>query len=99
FGDAAARLHGVGGEAVDHHAVLDDVSRGCEHPGDPRRIAGGVGEGLVVRAALPHRDGAGPDRILGGGDGGQRVVLDLDRLGGVLGLLPRFGGDEGGGGA
>ena len=75
FGDAAARLHGVGGEAADHHAVLDDVRRGGEHPGDRRGIAGGVGEGLVVRAAFPHRDGAGPDRILGGGDGGQRCRI------------------------
>ena len=47
--------------------------------------------------AFPHRDGARQDRLLGGSDGGQRVVFDLDRLGGVLGLLQRFGDDEGDG--
>ncbi len=97
FRDAAARLHGIGGEPVDHHAVLDDVRGRCEHLRDRGGIAGGVGEGLVVRAAFPHRDGAGQDRVLGGGDGGQRLVFDLDRLGGVLGLLQRFGDHEGDG--
>ncbi len=97
FGDAAARLHGVGGEPVDHHAVTDHVRRGGERLRDRCPVAGDMGEGLVVRAALPHRDRAGHDRVLGGRDRGQHLVVDLDRFGRVLRLLQRLGDDEGDG--
>jgi hypothetical protein len=74
--------------------VSDDVGRRREHFCDGSGVAGGVDEGLIVRAAFPRRGGARPDRIFGGGDRGQRFVFDLDRLGGIFGLLQRLGDDE-----
>ncbi len=84
--DRAARLHAGGGDAVDHEAMLDDVGGVGE---------GGIGRGLVaeelhetdiVRALIPH-----PRRASGGGlrgrhDRGERLVVDRNQLGGVLGL-------------
>jgi hypothetical protein len=97
FGDAAARLHGIGGEPVDHHAMPDHMGRGGKRLGDRGGIAGGMDESLVVRTALPHGDGAGHDRVLGGGDRGQHLVIDFDRFSRVLRLLERLGDDEGDG--
>ncbi len=94
-GDRAARLHGVGGEPVDHHSVLDDVE-GTREGGIGRRlVAGLVHEGEVVRAFVVNRAGARLDRVLERRHGGQHVVVDRDRLGGILGLVQRLGDHEG----
>ena len=81
-------------DPADHVAALDDVS--C--PGEGR-LGRGFVAGLkqvrdVVRAVVPYRDLA--LRRLGGiGDRGQRLVIDVDQLGGVLRLRQRLGNDEG----
>jgi hypothetical protein len=51
--------------------------------------------GLIVRASLPHRRGAGCHRRRGVRDRRKRLVVDLDQLGRVLGLGKRVGDDEG----
>ena len=85
--DAAARLHGGGGDPVDHEAVLDHVVGLGE---------GGVGRGLVaeqlheadiVGAIVPHPRRALGGRLRGRGNRRQRLVVDLDQLGGVERLV------------
>ena len=95
LGQAPARLHRIGGDAVDHHAVLHDM-RGLGEGGldrglvadfvEPRRIAGAI---------LPHRRRAGLHRVLGADHGRQRLVIDRDELGRVLRLGQCLGDDEG----
>ena len=94
-GDRAARLHGVGGEPVDHHAVPDDVEGTCEGGIGRRLVAGFVHEGEVIRAFVVDGARARLDRVLERRHGGQHVVVDRDRLGGILGLVQRLGDHEG----
>ena len=75
--NGAARLHGGSRDAVDNETVLDHAVGARE---------GGVGRGLVadlldvtniVRAILPHARCARRRRVGGGGDGRQRLEIDL----------------------
>ena len=93
--DAAARLDGVGRDAADHEAVLDDM-RGLREPRVGRRLVAELKEeGTVVGTFLPHRRRALFDRRLEPPDRGQRLERHLDHLGRVLRLLQRFGDDIG----
>ena len=92
--DGGARLHRRGG-----HARHDEIDAGH---------VGGAGEGAVdglARAGLgherdvvghlvPHRRGAGPQRVGGAGDGGPRLVVDEDARRAVGSLLRRLGYDK-----
>ena len=49
----------------------------------------------MLSGRVPDRRRAGRDRIRGRRHGGQRLVVDLDQLGGVLGLVERLGHHEG----
>ena len=95
--DAAARLHRVGGDAVDHGAVAHDVVGLGEGGIDRRLVADLVEERLVAGIVVPHRGRAGRQRRLGGDDRRQRLVIDRDELGRVLRLVQRLGDDEGDG--
>ncbi len=54
-------------------------------------------EGDIAGVARPHRRRAGLERIERADHVGQRLPIDRDRLGGVLGLLDGIGDDEGDG--
>ena len=60
-----------------------------------RLVAEGEGEGDIARALSPHRRSAGLDGVLDRDHGGQRLVVDLDQLGGVACLPLGLGDDEG----
>jgi hypothetical protein len=93
--DRAARLHAGRGHAVDNEAVLDDV-RGLGEGGVGRGlVADQLDEADVVGAAVPDLRGAGFDRLGGGDNRRQRIVIDLNQFGGVLRLRIGFGDDEG----
>ena len=62
---------------------------------DRRLVADLVKEGFVAGVVVPHRRRAGGERRRGGDHRGQRLVVDLDQLGRVLGLVQRVGDDEG----
>ena len=95
FGDAAARLQRVGGDAIDHHAVPDNVVGIGEGALNGGLVAGLVEVGLVVGIRLPDRGRAGLHRVLDRDHGRKRLVVDLDGLGGVLGLMESVGHDIG----
>ena len=92
--DRGARLDRVGADA----RVVDFQRNGVLGLGE-----GGVGRLLVahhqrerdvVGRLVPHQRRAGLDRILDGDDRRQRLVLDLEQLGGVARLRLRLGDDE-----
>ena len=94
-GHDRTRLHGAGGNAVHDETVLH------HHVGGGKGLLGGLPvalggvEGLVVRALVPDRRGAGQ---VGGGRvelDGQGLVVDLDGLAGILGLGNGFGDHHG----
>ena len=96
-GDGRARLHGV-----DHEAVVEELEPGH---------MGGLGEGrlhlLGVAVVVVERHVAGDvveqlrraglDRLAGAGDGGQRLDVEHDGLGGFLGLDRGLGDHAGDG--
>ncbi len=95
IGDGRARFHGRDDDAVVDHAQPGDVRR----PGEL-----GLGRGLVAdfpvergvaRHVRPDPGGGGVGRDGQVGGGGQDVVLDADRLGGIACLLGGGGDDEG----
>jgi hypothetical protein len=94
-GDGAARLHRVGGEPVDHHAMLDDMEGGREGGIGRGLVAGLMHEGEIVRTLVVDRASAGLDRVRERRHGRQHIIVDRDRLGGVLGLVKRLGHHEG----
>ena len=49
----------------------------------------------IVGGLVPHRGRTGLDRVFDIDHRRQRLVVDLDELGGVLGLEQRFGDDKG----
>ncbi len=95
LGDAGARLHGIGDQAV-----VDQLQRGhMRRPGQRllgRRplaelpVEGQVGRHVVVDQGLARLLG-----LLGVRRDRQAVVIDLDQLGGVLGGAQALGHDEG----
>ena len=93
--EAAARLHAVGAHPVDDDRIPDDVRGAGEGRIDRLPVAGRVGEGFVARVVVPHRRRAGRERRLGRNDGGQRLIVDFDQLGGILRLAQGFRHDEG----
>ena len=85
--EAAARLHARGGDAVDHHAMLDDVIGLGERGFGRGLVAEQLHEADIVRATFPD-----PRRAVGAGvrgrhDGGQRLVVGDDQLGRVERLV------------
>ncbi len=95
--EAAARLHGVGGDAIDHGAMAHHMVGLGEGGIDRALVAGLVAERLVAGIVVPHRRRARRQRGLGAGHRRQHLVVDLDQLGGVLGRVQRLGDDEGDG--
>ena len=90
-----ARLDRIGVDPVVDELDRDDVlgfGEGC---------VGGVlvahhqRDGDVAGILVPHRRRAGLDRVLDRNDRRQRLVIDLDQLGGIARLRQRFGDDEG----
>ena len=92
--EAAARLHAVGGDAVDRDAHPNDPRRARQCRLNRRPIAGLEGESLVAGVVGPYRRRAGRERGLGGDDCGERLVRDLDQLRRVLCLVQRLGDNE-----
>ena len=89
--ERAARLHVLGVHPRDHVAPLDDPGGALD-----RLVGGGLVAALdevgdVVGAVVPHRGRAGLHRVGGRGHRGQRLVVDTDQLGRVLGLGQRVG--------
>ena len=91
--ERAPRLHVLRVDATDEVAPSDHAGGG----GD-----GGIGGRLIARledvrdvvgTLVP--DGWSADGLRGGGDGRQRLVVDLDQRGRVLGLGQRLRDDEG----
>ena len=92
--DAAARLHGRRRHPVDDEAMFDDVSGARERGVGRLLVALDLDEADVVGAVLPDKWHAGFDGVAGGDDGRQRLVIDLDQLGGVDRLVIGLGDDE-----
>ena len=91
-----ARLHVLGVHAGDDVAPAHDVRRAREgglHGGLVSRL---VHVADIVGTLVPHRRASGPRRCRGG-DRGKRIVVDLDEVGGVLGLGQGLGDHEGDG--
>ncbi len=94
--DGVARLH-----RVRHHAVVDDFDRG-----DARSAGkGGFGRREIAAVVVPVEHDvpgdvveqlrrAGLDRRARVDHGRQRLIFDLDRLGGVAGLMQLLGHHE-----
>ena len=93
--DRAARLHRRGGNAVDDEAALDDAVGARESGLDSRLVADLVDKADIVRAIVPDARRAPGDGAFGRGDRGQRLVLDLDPLGGIHRLVFCFGDNKG----
>ena len=75
--------------------VLDDVGGAREGGVGRLLVALDLDEADVVRAIVPDQRHAGFDRVAGGDDGRQRLVVDLDQFGGVDRLVVGLGDDEG----
>ena len=60
-------------------------------------VAAEMHEADIVGAIVPHQGGAGRAGGGGVGDRRQRIIVHLDPFGGVLGLVPGPGDDEGDG--
>ena len=86
--ERAARLHGGGGDAVDHEVMLDHVGGLGERRIGLGLVAGGVDERDVVLAVVEHQRRAGRGGLGGRHHRRQRLVVDLDQLGGVGRLVP-----------
>ena len=95
FADRGARLHGV-----DHHALIGgfkprDVFGLGEGLGDLGGIAIVIIERDIVRHGIEDQRRAGLHRIGGLEHDRQRLDVDRDRLGGILGLRNGFRDDAG----
>ena len=93
--DAAARLHGRRRDAIDDEVMLDDMRRARERGVGRLLVALDLDEADVVRAIVPHQRHAGLDGVAGRDDGRQRLVVDLDQLGGIDRLIVGLGNHEG----
>jgi hypothetical protein len=92
--DDAARLDGVGDQPGVEVALLDDHRGLVEDPVDVA-VAQLPGVELVAVELLVDDVGAFGHRLLDAVDHRQLVVVDLDRLGGVDGVLAAVGHDHG----
>ena len=95
LGDRAARLDRVRDQAVVDHLELDHAGGLGERRVDRGRVAELPVEAQIARDVVMDQRLAGGGCRLGVGDHGQRVVLDVDQLGRVLGLRERLGDHEG----
>ena len=93
--DRAARLHGDGGDPVDHKAMLDAVRRARKGGIGRRLIADQLDETDIVGAIVPHARRVCARRRGGGGDRRQRLVVHLDQLSGIKRLRHGLGHHEG----
>ncbi len=92
--DAAPGLNGVGGDAVDHELLFDDVVGLGEGFFGRLFVAAEMDEADVVGAIVPYQRRARLGRVPGRDYRRQGIVIDVDKLGGVLGLIEGFGDDE-----
>ena len=95
LGEAAARLHAVGRDPVDHGFAPDNALGPSEGCFDRRLIPGFVKERLIFRVVRPHRGRVRGQRCLGRRNRRQGLVFDREQLGGILCLVKRFCDDEG----
>ena len=94
-GGRGARLHGGDHDAVVDQLDLDFVAGGGEGRLDGGAIAQFPVEHQVVLDMRPDSWRAGLRRAHGVDDGRQRLVIDLDQLGGVARLIQCLGDDGG----
>ncbi len=93
--DAAARLHGGGGDAIDRETMAHHVSGLGEGRVGRRLVADLMHEADVVRAVVPYQRRAGFDCVGSENHGGLRLVCHLDELGRVDSLVESLGNHEG----
>ena len=89
--ERAARLHVLRMHPRDHVAALDHLGRRLDRLVGLRLLAALDIVRDVVRALVPDRRRAGLHRVLGQRDRRNRLVVDLDQFGGILGLGQRLG--------
>ena len=95
--DAAARLHRRRGDAVEDEFLARHMMRLGEGGIDRAPVAQREEETFIVAALVPQFGRALCQGLIRGGDRWQRLVLDGDALGRVLGEIDRLGDDEGDG--
>jgi hypothetical protein len=93
--DGGARLDGRGVQALVHQIERDDVRGAGEGGFHSRAVAALEAEGLVARRLLPDLRRAGREGGAAVHGGGQGVVGDGDRFGGVVRLRRRVRDDAG----
>ncbi len=93
--NAAARLHGRGGDPVDHEAVLDDVIGPRKRGLGRSLVAEQLNKADIVGTVVPHPRRAPGGRLCGRRHRRQRLVVDRDPLGGVGGVVIRIRHHEG----
>ncbi len=93
--DRAARLHVLGLDAADDITAANDVSSSGEGGFGLRLVAAFIGVGDVVGILVPNSRRRWLGRIGRRGDRRERLVIDLDQLGGVLRLRQTLGDDNG----
>ena len=84
--ERTARLHVLGVHARDLIAPLDDPGRPLDRLVGGSLVAALDEVGNVVGTVVPYRGRPRLHRVGGRGDGLQRFVVDVDKLGRVLGL-------------
>ena len=82
----AARLHVLGMHARDDVAALDDLGGALDRLFGRGLVPALDEVGHVVRAIVPDGGCTGLHGVLGQGHGGDRLIVDLDQLGCVLGF-------------
>ena len=93
--DCGARLDRIGVDAIVAELERDGLRRLGESRVGRLLVAHHQRERDIVGRFVPHRRRARFYRVLDGDHRRQRLVVDLDQLGGVARLLQRFGDDEG----
>ena len=94
LGEAAARLHAVGRDPVDHGFAPDNALGPSEGCFDRRLIPGFVEERLIARVLRPHRGRVRGQRCLGRRNRRQDLIFDRQQLRSILCLVERFCDDE-----
>ena len=94
-GDGRARLHRADDDAVADQAQARDVRGLGEGFVDLRRVAVVVVGADIARHVVEHHGRARLRSLARVGDGGQRLDVEDDGFGGILGLCLRLGDDEG----
>ena len=93
-GNAAASLHRRGGVAVRAKRPLDD-DHGAVHREIDAAVLEAAREQHVARRLLVHAGGAVAHGGVGVDGGGQRLIVDVDEHGAVLGGIPVARHDDG----